>query len=236
MSNFSSFKHTVGQITILSGIVAFISYFLVAAGVNFNFDFFSDPSLIFSMEGVQVGLLRWSMIADVFGYYLLLLPALYFVHGWLDSKTMWRQVLTFCGTSYILLGATGASILAVLWPWYLEAYLGAAPEQQAIIRWLFESFTQVVYGGLWNLLDSFVAGVWFVGIGIFIRLEHRFLGWLTLVVGVCSLLDFLGGVLQIRAIAETGLNLYLVLAPLWALILGWAIRNDKQFQSKTIAS
>ncbi|MFN0214404.1 MAG: hypothetical protein ACKVT2_09135 [Saprospiraceae bacterium] len=227
----NSYKRAVGRITILSGIVAFVSYFLVAAGVNFNFDFFSDPSLIFSIEGVQPGLLRWSMIADIFGYYLLLLPALYFVHRWLDGKTSWRPVLAFCGTSYILLGAAGASILAVLWPWYLEAFPIAAAEQQVTIKWLFESFTKVVYGGLWNLLDAFFGGVWLLGIGFFIRREHRFLGWLTLAVGICSVLDFLGGVLQVRGIAETGLNMYLVLAPLWAIVLGWSIGSKKSFQA-----
>src|SRR3989339_830030 len=110
--NYNQHKKIVGLITILSGIVAFISYFLVAAAVNFNFDFFSNPVIIFSLENVNISMLRWSMITDVFGYYLLLLPALYFIYDWLKDKTPWKNLLTFCGTSYILIGAVGASILS----------------------------------------------------------------------------------------------------------------------------
>ena len=88
-----NFKNTVGWITILSGIVSFISYFLVAGSVNFNFDFFSNPVLIFSLPDVHIGMLRWSMIADIFVYYLLLLPALFFIHEWLLDKTKWRNLI-----------------------------------------------------------------------------------------------------------------------------------------------
>jgi hypothetical protein len=225
MTNHTIYQRTVGRLTILSGILAFISYFLIAVGVNFNVDFFSDPALVFSIEGVQPELLRWSMIADMLGYYLLLAPVLYFVHDWLEDKTAWRRVLTFCGATYILFGAAGAAILAVLWPWYLEAYPGASVEQQHLIRWLLESFTNMVYGGLWNLLDALVSGIWFVGIGIFLKREHRLSGWLGILAGIGSLLDFLGGALQIHAVAEIGLNIYLILAPLWAIVLGRAIVN-----------
>ena len=42
----NNYRNTVGWITILSGIIGFVSYFLVAGSVNFNFDFFSNPVLI----------------------------------------------------------------------------------------------------------------------------------------------------------------------------------------------
>lgn len=127
MLNSYNFRSTAGWITILSGIIGFISYFLVAGSVNFNFDFFSDPALIFSMTGVNTGMLRWSMITDIFGYYLLLTPFIFFMHEWLFNKSVWRNLFTFCGTAYVMAGAIGAAILAVIWPAFLTRFPGATP-------------------------------------------------------------------------------------------------------------
>jgi hypothetical protein len=227
MENNNNYRNTIGWITILSGIVGFISYFLVAGSVNYNFDFFSNPVLIFSMQNVDIGMLRWCMITDIFGYYLLLLPALFFIHEWLRGKTEWRNLITFCGTSYILAGAIGASILAVTWPSFLTKFPISSPEQQETIKLLFESFSLMVGNGIWNLFDTIVCGVWMVGIGFFFKREKSFLGWFTIIIGLISLLDGFGNILEVKIIADIALNLYLVLAPLWAIILGFAILKNK---------
>ncbi|MBK8371062.1 MAG: hypothetical protein IPL20_06735 [Saprospiraceae bacterium] len=227
MENNNKYRKTVGWITILSGVVGFISYFLVAGSVNFNFDFFSNPVLIFSMQDVNIAMLRWSMITDIFGYYLLLLPVLFFIHEWLRSKTEWRNLITFCGTSYILAGAMGASILAVTWPSFLTKFPLSSPEQQETIKLLFESFSLMVGNGIWNLFDTLVCGVWLIGIGIFIKQEKSFLGWFTMVVGIISLLDGFGNIMEIKVIADMAVNLYLILAPLWAINIGFSILKNR---------
>lgn len=227
MMNNNNFRNTVGWITISSGLVGFVSYFLVAGAVNFNFDFFSNPTLIFSLPDVHIGMLRWSMIADIFGYYLLLLPVLFFIHEWLRGKTEWRNLITFCGTSYILAGAIGASILAVTWPSFLTKFPLSSPEQQDTIKLLFESFSLMVGNGIWNLFDTIVCGVWMVGIGIFIKQEKSLLGWFTIAIGLISLFDGFGNILEIQAIADIAVNLYLVLAPTWAIALGIAILKNR---------
>lgn len=227
MEYLNNYRKSVGLLTILSGIVGFISYFLVASSVNFNFDFFSNPVLIFAIPDVQIGMLRWSMIADIFGYYLLLLPALFYLHDWLHGKTKWRNLITFCGSSYVLLGAVGASILAVAWPTYLTKFPLASPDQQETIKLLFESFSLMVGDGIWNLFDSTVFGIWLVAIGIFIKNEKSILGWVTIILGIISLLDGFGNMLEAKALAEIAVNLYLVLAPSWAIALGFAIFRNK---------
>ena len=223
MPNNDPFRRQVGWITVLSGIVGFISYFLVAGAVSFNFDFFSNPVLIFSIPDVHIGMLRWSMIADVFGYYLLLLPALYFIHEWLRNRTAWKNLITFCGAAYILIGAVGASILSATWTAFLVKYPISPPEQQETLKLLFESFSLMVGNGMWNLFDTLVAGVWMTGIGIFIQREKSLLGWLTIVLGVISLFDGLGNILELRIVADIAVNLYLILAPAWAIYLGVSI-------------
>lgn len=225
------YKNSVAWITIVSGVVGFISYLLVAGSVGFNFEFFSNPILIFSLPGVDIGMLRWSMIADIFGYYLLLLPVLFFIHEWLSGKTPWRNLITFCGTSYILAGAIGASILAATWPSLLSKFHISSTDQQETIKLIFESFSVMVGNGIWNLFDTIVCGVWMTGIGILIKKENSYMGWFTMLVGIISLLDGLGNILEIKSISDTALNLYLVLAPLWAIFIGLLILNKKIFIS-----
>lgn len=233
MQNQSSYIKSTGWLTILSGVVALISYVLVAASVNFNFEFFSDPVAIFTMTDVNIDMLRWSMITDVFGYYLLLLPVLFFMHEWLKDKTPWRNIITFGGAAYILIGAAGASILAVVWPSLLHEYPDASVTQQETIKLLFNSFSDMVFGGLWNLLDGIVAGLWWIGIGIFIRHEKRFLGWFSILVGILSLSDSAGNILEVQPVSETALNLYLILAPVWAITIGFFILKRSFAGSRT---
>lgn len=220
-------RNLAGWVTLLSGIIAFISYTMVAAAVNFNFEFFSDATLIFSAEGVSSSLLRWSMITDFFGYYLLLLPALFLIHDWIKTKTAWAAVFTTCGGIYMVAGAAGAAILGSAWPALLDKYPSASPEQQEIIRQNFETLALVVVNGIWNMLDALAFGVWLIAVGILLKKQHAFLGWFTLLTGICSALDFTGNMLGMKALADTALNLYLVLAPLWAMVFGIALLRNQ---------
>lgn len=215
-----NYQRSVGILTLLSGIIGFVSYFLVAGAVNFNFDFFSSPVLIFSLPEVNINMLRWSMITDIFGYYLLLLPALIVIHHWLKQKTNWSELITVCGLFYIMIGAMGASILAVVWPALLIKYPTAFAEQQSMIELLFESFSLMVGNGIWNIFDSLLCGIWLTGVGLILKKEQKPLGLFTILVGIISLLDSFGNILNIKFIAELAVNLYLVLAPLWAIVLG----------------
>ena len=220
-------RNLVGWVTFLSGVIGLVSYILVAGAVNFNFEFFSDPSLIFITDGVSSTMLKWSMITDIFGYYLLLLPVLFLVHEWLKGKSEWRNIFTFCGASYILAGALGASILGAAWPVLLDKFPLATPAQQEIIKLSFENFALIVVNGIWNLFDALMFGVWFIAIGIFIKSNHAIWGWFTIIVGLLSVIDFAANALDIKVVAEVALNLYLILAPIWAIGFGLALKQNK---------
>ena len=210
----------VGKLTILSGVIAFVSYFLVAAGFNFHFELFSNPSLVFETVGINTNLLRWSMNADIFGYYLLLLPLLIFLHLRMKNSFSWSPVTNLCGIAYIMIGSIGAAVLAILWPMHIDTFSNYSIQQQETSRLIFISFTGMVVEGMWNLLNSFFACVWFLGIGIFLRSKHKVIALLTIVVSVICFLDFLGNALALKSLAEMALNAYLVLAPIWAIVIG----------------
>ncbi len=87
--------------------------------------------------------------------------------------------------------------------------------------------------GIWNLLDALVFGVWFIAVGILLKQQHAFLGWFTLLTGICSALDFAGNTLGIKDLADAALNLYLILAPLWAIVFGIALLRNQLLMKTT---
>lgn len=219
----------VGYLTILSGIIGLTSYFLMLIGINFNFEFFSDTSLIFTTTGVSPDVIKWSMITDIFGYYLLLLPLMFFVHVWLTGRSVWSNLITSCGAVYIFSGAFGASILAAVWPTLLGKYTVASPEQQQLIQHSFENFSLLVVNGIWNLLNALLFGVWSIAFGLLIRKVHVISAWFTMIVGISATLDFLGNALGLKTMAETALNIYLILTPVWAIFIGIALLRNRSF-------
>jgi hypothetical protein len=78
----------------------------------------------------------------------------------------------------------------------------------------------VDYGGLWNRLEVLLAGIWWLGIGLATRKERPAFGNTSMILGAASLLDRIGNILGIGPVAETGLSIYLYLAPVWALWFG----------------
>lgn len=220
MNSHGRIDRPVGILTAASGAIALLSYFLIAASVNYDFDAFGNPASILTMQHVHVGLVRWGMITDIIGYYLLLLPAIFYLHDWLRERTPWAKTLTFCGMSYVLVGATGAAILAVVWPALMAEHVSATPSQQESIAVSFRMVTDLVYGGMWNLLSILLGGIWWFGVGLWLRSQHKFLGIATIVLGTFTLLDAVGSILELKSLSELGLNVYLVLAPVWAIWYG----------------
>lgn len=69
------------------------------------------------------------------------------------------------------------------------------------------------------MLEELIAGVGWFGFGYLLRRERPVLGALTMLLGAGALADSLGIMLGVPALA-IGLYLYLLLAPIWALLLG----------------
>jgi hypothetical protein len=220
MNTSNTIAKPTGVLAILSGIVALLSYFLVIAAVNFDFEVFANPAAMLTMQHVDVSLLRWSMITDIIGYYLLLLPAIFYLNDWMSDKTAWAKLLTFCGSSYVLVGSIGAAILAVVWPALITEHASASAAQQESITVSFRVVNDFVYGGLWNLLAMLFGGIWWLGVGAWLRPENKVFGFVTIGLGAFTLLDGVGGILDARALSELGLNVYLILAPVWAIWYG----------------
>jgi hypothetical protein len=212
---------TVGILTILSGIIALACMVFSAMAVDYHFEVFNNPSLMLSLPKVNAELSKWSMICDMIGYYMLLLPIIYYFNDWLKSKTVWYQLITFSGLAYVLIGAIGASILAVVYPTAINSFQGASLEMQKIIKANFEFANNIVYAGMWNLLEMFFVGIWWLFIGIFLfKSSRKFIGLVSIILAVVSFLDSLSGMINNASLHEISLNIYLYLSIIWAIWMG----------------
>lgn len=220
------YQHQVGTLTILSAVFAFASILLGAIAVEFELDTFSDPSTIlrFSEHHEYA---KWSMLFDMIGYYLLLLPVVFYLHARLQQKTPWASLLTFCGGAYVLIGAIGAAILAAVWPQQMQEYLTATTDQKVALETASVQITGIVYGGLWNILEVLLCGIWWIGTGLALRPDDKALGYTTIALGISTILDSLGNMFGWKVLAETGLNIYLILAIVWPIWAGISIYRGK---------
>jgi hypothetical protein len=172
------------------------------------------------------------MWLDMFGYYLLITPLTLFLWRWLKHRDPNRIGLyTLCILAYVLIGAMGAAILAAAVPPLMISY-AEDPGQGPIIEVVYFALMNSVYGGLWNVLEEFIVGIGWIGIGSFLRKERNVIGIIAMILGTSCVADSIGVILGLESIASIALNLYLFLAPLWALFLGIdLLRRPVQIES-----
>jgi hypothetical protein len=221
MGTETSFQRWAAISAIVSAPLALASIVAPLPAVGWDMDVFSDPVSILRRGEQVVGALRMSLLLDLFGYYLLIAPVVLVLPAWAKRRGALATRL-FAGALvvYVLLGAAGAAVLAGASPRLLRAYGTAPPEQRAVIEGLYNLLWDAIYGGIWNILEVLVAGIGWLGLGLVLRRERRFVGWWTIVLGLCCLLDATGNILGVTALGEVGLYAYLLLAPLWAAIVG----------------
>ena len=223
------YQRRVAQFSILSGIVAFASFFFLAAGTAFHFEVFAEPQKILGMAEANSQYLKWGMILDMFGYYLLLLPALFYFKNYLKKKTAWHQLITWCGSAYILLGAMGAAILSVVCPYLMSQYPISTAAEQTVIVHQYAVIMGMVHGGLWNTLEILLAGTWWLGIAMTLKTDRPAFGLLSLLLSISCFIDGIGTIAGFQGIAELGLNIYLVLAIVWPVWFGASLLNQRKF-------
>jgi hypothetical protein len=236
MNDYASFRRLAAVTSILATLLAFGSIGVQALVLGVNTDPFSNPASILMTGANGANLIRWGMILDIFGYYLLLVPLALLLWSRLQPKGMNLVTLyTFCGLAYILVGAIGAATLAAISPPLIEGYGHASAQQQQMYEVVFSGFINVVYVGLWNLLESSLSGIWWLGIGLFLRREQPALGIFTIVLGIFALLDALGRILNIQLIYTVGLAGILLFIPIWTLWFGIdLLRSGKMGIRKTL--
>jgi hypothetical protein len=217
-----SFSRTVAIAAIASLPLAAGNLLAMLATVHFNLNGMTNPLVLLHAGTAAAPLWRWSMILDIFGYYLPIVPLILLLRSSLRHQSPnWIDLFALCLLAYCLIGAIGGAVLATALPTLIREYASATSgSHQVSLQTVFTGYTDGIYRGLWNLLEEFLAGVGWIGFGLVLRAERCRLGLVTIVLGVACLLDSFGTALNIDVIASTGLTVYLVLAPAWACWMG----------------
>jgi len=219
-------KKIIAFISIASGLLALSCLLVGLEATQYDAEAFANPVKLLDMHGVNTTHLRWFMLLDLFGYYLLLLPIIFFVHQKLKSKTAWASLFTSLGFGYVFIGAIGAAVLAVLWPALLERYGMATAAMQDVYKAEFLFSNDFVVKGLWNYLEVLLGGLWWLSVSYFV-IEQRVLKIITFVLGVACLVDAFGEFIQLSVMAEIGLNIYLILGIVWPIWIGITVLKNK---------
>jgi hypothetical protein len=221
MKDHQSFQRFAALAAIISFPLALGNIVLSGMAIDFKFmDAATNPAFWLSAGTDGASLLRWGMILDMLSYYLPLLPVALVLWRWLRPRNPdWVLFYTSCGLGYILIGAIGAAILAAVHPPLINAYTQASVEQRPVLETVFSAIWNMVYVGIWGILEVLLAGIWFLGIGLLLRGERRLFSIVSIILGISALLGSLGVILSVEALALLG-AIYGLLAPIWALWLG----------------
>ena len=217
MNTEQTYLRITGWLTVLAGVLATACLVVGALAVEYDFDAFADPIRTLT-HARNHALAYWFNILDLFGYYLLLLPVTLQLHQQLRPRSPWVPLITVSGAAYAVIGASGAAVLAAVWPALMQSHLSASPAEQATIALVFRATTLAVTTGLWNILEMVFAATWWIGVGLLLRGASPRLGWLTLASGVACLMDVVGNLGGLEALSMVGMNAYLVLSILWFVI------------------
>jgi hypothetical protein len=221
------------QMAAVAGIVslplAVGNLLAMLAVVHFNLSGMTDPLVLLRAGRTAAPLWRWSMVLDIFGYYLPIVPLILLLRESLRQHgPAWIDLFTLCLLAYCFIGAIGGAELATALPTLIREY-ATSPGHQVALQTAFTGYTDGIYRGMWNLLEEFLAGIGWVGFGLALRRRDRQLGVLTTVLGAACLVDSAGTALNVGAVASAGLTVYLALAPVWACWLGVAILRSRAF-------
>ena len=221
MADIASFQRAAGWAGLAAAALAVASIVLGGLALGFDPLAFSDPLGMLALEPRKAELLRWSMLCDMLGYYLLLWPLALLAWAWLRQvRPLWSLLLSVCGLAYALVGAIGAVVLAAVLPGLSAAY-AAQPEPAGLaVELVGASLVNAVYLGLWNTLEMILGGAWWLGLGLLLGLARPALPalrWLSLLLGAAALFVALSRMLGLEPLFALALPVVLALIPVWTL-------------------
>jgi hypothetical protein len=219
MKNIYNYRQILGAVTITAGILAAACILMGAYAVEYNFDAFSEPALLLQYAR-HYKAAYWFLLFDLAGYYLLLLPVIFYLHRQYQYHSPWVPLFSFSGIAYVFTGAIGSAILMSVWPELMQQYLTTHGAEKQSIALLFNTMTHAVTTGLWNILEVLFAATWWIGFGALLIRDHKTIGILSVISGVACLADSIGTMAGNKILAEAGVNIYLVLGIIWPIVLG----------------
>lgn len=213
-------SRSAGLALLLAAPTALISLFLLPAAFGWDFDLLFDPHRAIAHAGADLGLYRWGWLLDIPGYYLLTLPAMLVLRTWMDrSSKVASDASAICGIGYLLIGTSGASILAASVGLF-GRYAEGGEEVRVVVAELHATIQHAVMDGLWNIIAMALFAAWALVTGQGIMHRSRALGLGLMLMGGLAVLDVGGGLFSVEGMMMAGLYGYLFGFPLWCAFAG----------------
>jgi hypothetical protein len=217
-----------GVASLAAGPLALAGLVLGLQLAGYDAEAFRDPEFVLGLGADAAGTLRASFLLVMLGSYLLVVPLALWLAQRLGDGRDWRwRLTTVAGLAYLGLGAAGSCILAAVWPDLVRQQAAGEADPQTLVV-AFRTATRIAEDGLQGAMQNLAGALWWAGLGVALRRAGRGgLGWFTLALAAGSTLNTLGALLSVEALTLVGLTLTVLLAPVWAVVLGVAALRDR---------
>ncbi len=213
----------VGWVAIVGALLAWTNIGLYVAAVGGDFAVVFQPEVFLGLPAQAHGFFHAAMVLDTLGFYL---PFL-LIGGYLWSVLRAEHgalidIATLCIVVYVAMGIAGASILFAALSPLAAMHASGDPTVRAASEAAWLAIASSAQQGLW-LMEGPVMGFWGLVMGRAMRTSGLPYGRLLMVNGACYAAVFLAGALQLWAVTELIQMVFLILLPLWALLMGLAL-------------
>jgi hypothetical protein len=223
MNNDALSRRIAAISAVIAALLILTATIVLALAVDFDFDFLANPADLITagLDAEAAGLFHWGSILELLGSFLLLIPPALYLWQWLRPQNPGLiNMATAFGLGSIFIGVIGAAIRASFWPPMMIAYPEAGEAQRQVLEAVFRSVTEFTFEGLYGV-DSLLAGLWWLGIGLVLRFERPVLGVATAIMGAAILGAGVGWLFRVDPLAR--LELFYFFEPFWAIWLGTVI-------------
>ncbi|HSG14798.1 MAG TPA: hypothetical protein VLE70_00570 [Anaerolineae bacterium] len=234
MNDETLFKRIAAITVIIAGVLNLAASLVSSLAVDFNTEFLANPQnmLTAGLEPGAIGLFRWGEILGVFGYCLFLIPATLYLWYWLSPHSPRMVALfTVLGLISIVLCIIESTVRISLWPPMMAAYPQAEPAQREMLQVVFGAYSDFAMESMYAL-NSILAGLWFLCMGLLLRSARRVLGIVMAIMGAAICCAGIGWITRVDPLARLEFAYFLV--PFWAVWLGVVIWKREERSEQLI--
>lgn len=142
----------------------------------------SDPLRLLTTGTRGADLVRLASLLDMFGYLTALPLALYLRSRFREEPGI--DFFTLAGILFMVFGAMAAVIFAYAAAPLIREYATTSAGRDATEK-AFVALYHIVFFGIWQTLDGFLAGIWVFGVGrLAWKQNARVLAWVLFALGV----------------------------------------------------
>jgi len=213
------FKRIAAITAIFSGILQLVTIIISISAVGVVVELLAEPIGMITLGDRGADMFRWAWTLSIFGYYLLLAPAVVYLSSWLNSRNDGLiRTATIFGLVYIIAGAISVAIMVGAMPPMMHTFAEASGSLQETMLGVFRVVTDMVFFGVSPLAFA-AGGLWWLGTGVALLNQQLILAIITLILGAGTLGSAIGFFLQVELLARLEMVNYF-LAPIWAIWIG----------------